>query len=110
MIKHYPGGNRNQIEVIRHWQPVGSNTVLWLKDMESGRLLHMFKWGKDIYFPVYDGLRFGICVHNGNSVPAAYPAYIEGTTSVASKTQLKRQLLRLILKIWWIKFRKYCIY
>lgn len=76
-IQHQPNGKRDSYDLIRHFRPVGSQTVVWAQDMERGTLIRLLRWGSEIYLPVYDGMKLGIGIFNGSDVWRAYPAYVE---------------------------------
>lgn len=76
-IQYQPTGDRQYFDLIRYFRPTGSQTVVFAKNMDTGMLLRLLRWGNDIYLPVHEGMSLGIGVHNGSNVMRGYPAYIE---------------------------------
>lgn len=80
MIRHYPQQYRTEIEFIRSFSPKGSPTRVRAVDLSSGGIptpVLMLKWGREIYLPVYNGMKPGIVVRNNRQVWIAIPSYIE---------------------------------
>ncbi len=77
-IQSYPMGNQSYFNFIRFFRPVRSQSVVFVRDMGSGKLLRLLRWGSEIYVPVYEGMQLGIGVYNGNAQMTAYPTYVEG--------------------------------
>lgn len=77
-IYHYPEGDRASFDMIRSFRPQCSSTVVWVQDMATNRLVRILRWGREFYLPVYDGMKIGVGVYNGDSNPHAYPLFVEG--------------------------------
>jgi len=78
VVQNRPTNDLGNIQLLHAWRPAGSQTLLWAKDMSTGRLLHLMQWGDQLYLPVTEGLRLGICIFNGSGNWMAFPTYIEG--------------------------------
>jgi hypothetical protein len=78
-LRYVPEHDADQIELIRSFRPSGSSSVVSLWDAGKKRRLPLLRWGDAIFAPVYDGMRFGIEIHNGRDAMVAFPIYVEGT-------------------------------
>lgn len=76
-IRHIPTGDVKHYDLIRFFRPSGSRTLVWALDVTRDRLLRILRWGNELYLPVYDGMKLGIGIYNGNSDWRAYPGYFE---------------------------------
>lgn len=78
VVNSRPTGNNRGIRLLNVWQPAGSQTVVWVQDMDTMRPLHLVQWGDNVYLPSAEGLRLGIGVYNGSNSWMSYPTYIGG--------------------------------
>ena len=97
-VLHFPSGDQRFYDLIRHFRPVGSTTTVWAQDMATDQLVRMLRWGDEIYLPVYDGMKLGIGLYNGDSLYRAYPAYCRkpATCGTARSVSAPRNVLRSI--------------
>lgn len=76
-IYNPPSEDLGRFSFVRFWRPEGTQTVLYVKNMTTGRYVNLLKWGNRLYLPVDTGEQIGIGIHNDSSNWAAYPTYIE---------------------------------